>query len=263
MKVALIGSCPSSRWLAPFNDPSWKIWACGIEDSESGIVTSLPRIDDFFEFHANMLWPENRASDVRFLEWLDRQAFTLWMQDQRFIRRARAFPLDACIDRFGEFFFTSSIPLMMAKAIMDGAKEIALFGVDLATSEERRAARPAVQHFILEADRSGIKVSAPIESDIMRPPPIYGYVEATPMGRKNAARKHEMREHMDGIRKELGELQRNLATLEGAYESEQYYELWTGRTHQPAPVAEKLKAGTGTAGVIPLKATGVSNAHLD
>lgn len=73
MKIAIVGSCPSSRWLAPFNDPAWQIWACGIEDSPAGIGTSLPRIDDFFEFHGNMHWPENRDCDFRFLDWLSKQ----------------------------------------------------------------------------------------------------------------------------------------------------------------------------------------------
>src|SRR3990167_6788901 len=27
-KIAVIGTAPSSRMLAPFNDPSWKIWSC-------------------------------------------------------------------------------------------------------------------------------------------------------------------------------------------------------------------------------------------
>ncbi len=254
MKIALIGSCPSSRWLAPFQDPSWKIWACGIEDSEAGIVTSLPRIDEFFEFHGNMMWPENRASDMRFLEWLDKQTFTVWMQDQRFIRNAKTFPREECLRRFGPYFFTSSIPWMFAKAIIDGAKEIGLFGVDLATTEERRAARPAVQHFIWEAQKEGIRVVAPIESDIMRPPPLYGYVESTALGRKNAARRQEMKQHLEAMEKEQTELARNIAHMQGALEAEQYYDaIWTGEF--AAPPERK------TAAVV--KLTGDTHAHTD
>ena len=28
LKIALVGTAPSSRMLAPYNDPSWKIWGC-------------------------------------------------------------------------------------------------------------------------------------------------------------------------------------------------------------------------------------------
>ena len=38
LKVALIGTAPSSRDLAPFNDLSWKIWGCS-----PGCWASAPR----------------------------------------------------------------------------------------------------------------------------------------------------------------------------------------------------------------------------
>ena len=40
LKVALIGTAPSSRMLAPFNDPSWTIWACS-----PGNQNILPRAE--------------------------------------------------------------------------------------------------------------------------------------------------------------------------------------------------------------------------
>src|SRR5580698_10373126 len=48
LKVAMIGTAPSSRMLAPFNDPSWKIWACS-----PGNMNTLPRVDVWFELHSN------------------------------------------------------------------------------------------------------------------------------------------------------------------------------------------------------------------
>src|SRR5713226_4715918 len=46
LKIAMIGTAPSSRMLAPFNDPSWKIWACS-----PGNMNALPRVDTWFELH--------------------------------------------------------------------------------------------------------------------------------------------------------------------------------------------------------------------
>src|SRR3981189_2150960 len=56
LKVALIGTAPSSRMLAPYNDPSWKIWACS-----PGNMNVLPRVDVWFELHSDLLWPEHES----------------------------------------------------------------------------------------------------------------------------------------------------------------------------------------------------------
>lgn len=246
MKVAIVGSCPSSRWLAPFGDPSWKIWACGIEDSAIGIVSSLGRIDDFFEFHGNMHWPENRQNDFRYLDWLRCQPFTVWMQDKSYLPHAKVFPKDACLERFGPYFFTSSVPWMMAKAMLDGATDIALYGVDLATTEERRSARPAVQHFIWLAEQQGIRVSSPKESDILSPPPLYGYVESSPRGRKLAARTRELKDNIAAMETEARDLAANIERLKGALEDNEYHEaIWTGEG-VPEPI-EKANVVTLTA----------------
>src|SRR6476661_1662542 len=54
LKVALIGTAPSSRDLAPFNDLSWKIWGCS-----PGNMNSCPRVDLWFELHSNLMWKEH------------------------------------------------------------------------------------------------------------------------------------------------------------------------------------------------------------
>ena len=46
MKVAILGSAPSSLGLTPFSDPAWKIWACS-----PGTYYRLARCDAFFELH--------------------------------------------------------------------------------------------------------------------------------------------------------------------------------------------------------------------
>src|SRR5882672_892663 len=56
LKVALIGTAPSSRMLSPFNDPSWKIWACS-----PGNMGIMPRVDAWFEIHGNLHWPECKS----------------------------------------------------------------------------------------------------------------------------------------------------------------------------------------------------------
>ena len=48
MKIALVGSAPSSVRLAPFDDPSWDIWGCS---PGAYPVFAQKRVDMFFELH--------------------------------------------------------------------------------------------------------------------------------------------------------------------------------------------------------------------
>jgi hypothetical protein len=46
MKIAVLGSAPSSVLKAPFGDASWEIWACS-----PGAYPHLSRITQFWEVH--------------------------------------------------------------------------------------------------------------------------------------------------------------------------------------------------------------------
>ena len=46
MKIAILGSAPSSLSLAPFGDETWKIWGCS-----PGVYPFCPRADAWFELH--------------------------------------------------------------------------------------------------------------------------------------------------------------------------------------------------------------------
>lgn len=224
LKVALIGTAPSSRMLAPFNDPSWEIWGCS-----AGNRGVLPRVNRWFEIHANMLWPENAAWGPDYLNWLRQQPFPVYMQDNTFLPNAIPLPRDELVAEFGPYFFTSSFAWMMAMAIKEGAKEVMLFGIDMASREEYIIQRPGAYHFFQEARRRGIKISAPYESDIMQPPGLYGFSEVTPFGRKMLARKQELAERLSNINNQLNSLNQQKIYLDGAMEDVDYtLSIWVG-----------------------------------
>lgn len=225
LKVALIGTAPSSRLLAPFADPTWKIWACS-----PGNMNMLPRVDLWFELHGNLLWPECKSYGAPYIEWLKQQKFPIFMQDQSFVPNAMAFPKDQMVEEFGKDFFTSSFAWMMAYAITQGAKEIALFGIDMASRDEYILQRPGFFYFRREAQRRGIKVSAPNESDIMQSPGLYGFSEVTPFGRKILAREQEIKERVNGMKAQRDQLNHNITYLEGAVEDLDYVKsIWLGQ----------------------------------
>lgn len=224
LKIALIGTAPSSRMLAPYNDPTWKIWACS-----PGNMNVLPRVDAWFEIHGSLLWPENKHYGEPYLQWLSQLKIPVYMQDNRYLLNATPLPKDELVKEFGPYYFTSSFSWMMAMAMREGAKEIMLFGIDMASRDEYILQRPGAYHFFQEAQRRGIKISAPYESDIMQPPGLYGYSEVTPFGRKIIARTQELKERLTGLRSQRDTLNTNITYLEGALEDIDYVaSIWGG-----------------------------------
>lgn len=229
LKVALIGTAPSSRSLAPFNDPTWQIWACS-----PGNMNVLPRADAWFEIHGNLLWPECESYGKPYIEWLKRLTIPVYMQDQGYVPQALSFPKDEMVKEFGRDFFTSSFAWMMALAITKGAKEIALYGIDMASKDEYFQQRSGFYFFKHIAEQRGVKVWAPHESDIMQPPGLYGFSEVTPFGRKIHAREKEINDRLAGMKNELARLQQNITYLEGASEDVTYWkQIWCGAQSHP------------------------------
>ena len=218
LKVALIGTAPSSRMLAPFSDPSWTIWACS-----PGNQNVLPRVDAWFEVHGNLLWPENRHYGEPYLRWLNDQTFPVYMQDKSFVPRATPLPVKELVAEFGPYFFTSSFAWMMALAMLKGAKEIALFGIDMASRDEYILQRPGAYYFFMEGKRRGIKMMAPYESDIMQPPGLYGFSEVTQFGRKLLARKVELEQRVRDLKNQRDTSTTQITYLEGALEDLDYF----------------------------------------
>lgn len=223
-KIAIIGTAPSSRGLAPYNDESWEIWACS-----AGNMNMVPRVTLWFELHNTLLSQENVSWGGPYLEWLAKQSFPLFMQDNRTISRAMPFPKDEMVKEFSKFFFNSSFSWMMAFAIHVGATEIGLFGVDLASNAEYVLQRTAGHYFCLEAQKRGIKVWTPAESDMLHAPGLYGYAEATPFGRKLQVRKMEIENRIAEMQPQIQRMQQQVVYLQGALEDVNYMQMiWQG-----------------------------------
>ena len=224
LKIAIIGTAPSSRSLAPINDPSWTIWACS-----AGNQGQLPRVDAWFEIHSNLLWPEHEHFGRPYLEWLNKQEFPIYMQDNSQVARAIPYPKDEIIAEFGRYFFTSSFAWMMALAIKMGAKEIGLWGVDMASRDEYILQRSGGHFFIQEAVKRGIIVHVPKESDLAQPPALYGFDDSTNFMRKLCAREKELQDRINPMKQQREQLNQNITYLEGALEDIDYMRtIWGG-----------------------------------
>lgn len=192
MKIAILGMEPMSQGLAPWGTPGWKFWGCSYGNAVNG-----SEFHEFFELHSvDRLLATHGRKKVD--EWLgslnakDPKKCTLWVskEDSR-LPRGRLLIKEPLLNMFGDLWFTSSPAWMLGKAIYEiveakeeATSEIGIFGVDMSTTEEYLIQRPGMQALIREGKLRGINIWAPLESDIMQPPALYGFREHQPFYRK-------------------------------------------------------------------------------
>ena len=219
MQIALLGAAPSSRLLAPFNDPNWEIWACSPPNFD------LPRVDAWFEVHS-LKRKMNQVNKPFFDKLLAHPRVYLNGADPEFGKfpNGIAYPIEEMVAEYGEYFFTSSLAYMMAFAIKQKPDMIGLWGVDMSAAEEYGYQRAGCHFFIREAAKAGINVVAPVESDIMRPVPLYGFKEQTPMYWKQRVRRKELEDRIHRCQHTIENQKREELILRGALDDMNYVE---------------------------------------
>ncbi len=224
MKVALVGACPSSRLLAPYRDPQWQIWGCSPDNARI-----MPRIDAWFDPHGDLGWPHAPSWEENYLAWMRALPCRVYVQRTDLIPNAIEFPAYALVQQFGGFWFTSTMAWMMAFAITQDVEEIGIYGADMAARTEYAVQKPAMHHWMHEAATRGIKVYVPPESDLLQPPPLYGYSVMSPMGRKLEIREREIGSRVVDLESSMEQIKYDLAYLRGSRESNDYARsIWTG-----------------------------------
>lgn len=236
MKIALVGSAPSSVQLAPYEDPEWTIWGC----SPGAYPYAIKHAEAWFELHR---WepqipghPGTGQSwfSPEYVEALTRFQGPVWMMDPLppEIPNAQRPPIEELVEKYGPFFFTSSLSWMFAMALeTPGVEEIGLWGVDMSAHEEYGLQRPGCQYFITLATQRGIKVNIPPESDLLQPALFYGVTENNPMMVKLTARMQELKNrHAAAMQRELQASQEK-QFLAGAIDDMDYM-IKTWVTHQ-------------------------------
>lgn len=227
-KYALIGSAPSSVTRAPYDDPSWTIVGCS-----PGAYPHCRRADVYFEIHSRTLDPS--VFSAEYIKFLSNVETVYLLHPWQELPNGKVFPFDDYLRKYGPYWFSSSLSWMFAYAIEQGATEIGLWGVDMASQEEYIAQRHACQWWIQKAQSLGINVVLPIESDLNRPFPLYGLCEADPMyvkimHRKSelVARYNEAAQNRDKAERERIAADREMAFYEGAVDDINYQiKVWT------------------------------------
>lgn len=190
-KIFLLGSAPSSLPLAPHDDPTATLWGCS-----PGACTGIAgkRVDAWFEMHRitkDFPWFTDGDPYWKFLKEFKG---TVWMLEPHpEIPNSRRYPVEYMLEKWGPFFWQSSLSYMAAMALEDPELEVLGWrGVDMAAVEEYAQQKPACQFFIWQAMQRGIYIDIPPESDLFYPQQMYGYSEINPHRIKLDVRAREL-----------------------------------------------------------------------
>ena len=223
MKIAIVGTAPSSRMQAPFDDKDWQIWACSPGVAE-GFTTfcDLPRFDAWFELH--------RFDEPALAEKLNAdgiEAYRVWMRQlaadgvkvvtQEPIDGGTRYPIEDMTEKFGRYF-TNTISYMIAYAIEAGATDIMLTGVDMAAIDEYGSQRPSCEYHLGIAKGRGINVEIPLVSDLLKCRKMYAFDPEDAYGAKCKARAAELSGRVNQAKHEMEIFSRRHASAVSAIE---------------------------------------------
>ena len=250
-KIAIIGSAPSSINLGPYADPSYAIWSCS-----PGCFGPVPRSNVWFEMHN--FKPSNPGRNgkpgtvphisAEYTAFLEQHKGPVMMAEKLDrIPTSERYPFEEMRERFGDYHWKSSIAWMLALAIAQKPKVIAIYGVDMAANEEYAYQRPSCQHFIGLAIAAGIEVILPPESDLMQPGMMYGVGELDPQYIKMKVRKEELMARKANCDQQIAALNQESIFLQGALDNSEYImQTWCGNA-----IADPAKAESFASGVYP------------
>lgn len=224
MKIALIGSAPSSVRIAPYGSKEWTIWGCS-----PGVYGVAPKTDMWFELHR---WePGQTWFSPEYVAFLKKYPGPVIMSEQiGEVENCTLLPVKELVDKYSPYFFTSSLAWMFAMAIdlieedwriadregKERAKSaIGLWGVDMSATEEYGYQRAGCQFFALLAKAKGIEVGVPPESDVLRPPALYGVCETSHPWIKMTARRRELDGRIADANQKLAQATQEIQFLSG------------------------------------------------
>jgi uncharacterized protein YjbI with pentapeptide repeats len=225
-KIAIVGFT-ASRELAPWGQDGWEIWVCN--NLPKFCPDQWHRLYDLHDIatiqgdpeHAGFIAGQTiktiNGQDVN----LNGRPVVCW-NPQADWPTATRYPKDQITDTFGRYF-TNSISWMIAHALVEGATELHVYGVDMATGTEYAAQRPSCEYMLGVAVGAGVKVHVPVQSDLLKVAAMYGAEDDSALRAKIAERQKELRQRQAQVQANLQQAQLQNAQLQGAIETTDYF----------------------------------------
>jgi len=174
MRIAIVGADPATKQMAPYQDGGWTIWACSMRHlagmPDGSMRPNIPRWDAWFELHLPMgLHVPSGQAPADYVAWLRAQPAVYVRDASETFSGALLYPEAELKERFGPYFFTSSIACMMALAISFDPTEIGVWGVSM-QSADYKVQLPGFHYFTQRARELGIEITVPPGSTLLNLP---------------------------------------------------------------------------------------------
>lgn len=191
--VAIVGFAPSTRMLAPWNNPDIEIWGVNEEYGYDYWKRKEGKLR-WFQLHERRLFTrKDNHNDPNHLNWLkEKHDFPIYMQQHwdEFPSSVK-FPLDEIRAKFegklGENYYTSTLALLLAFAAYEGFERVELYGFELGSEvgyntpseTEYGYQRPGAFYWAGMLRGMGIEVYVPPQAGFLHPSLKYGYDDST------------------------------------------------------------------------------------
>ncbi len=167
-KVAILGTNLSSLQFAPYDDPSWEIWA------HASIVNRIPKgaATLFIDLHPPHCFKETRKNGFKdYYGWLQHQTTPILMQETYpDIPAAMRFPRERIKNEWPNVPLGSQTAWMIALALIQGVTHIGLYGTHYAHDSEYRMQRANTERWVGIAEGRGVIIICPKENPLCHEP---------------------------------------------------------------------------------------------
>ena len=149
-KICIVGYSNTQR-LAPYKDLSWSIWTFNHR------YNIHPRIDLHFDIHNT----KGYTNDHQYYKWIMKNKNKIIMNglDSRF-NDVIIYPKEDIIKKYDNCF-TSSVAWILAYAMEQNPKSIALYGIDCATESEYISQKAGIMYLLGLAKGLDIEIILP------------------------------------------------------------------------------------------------------
>jgi len=228
-RIAIVGKASDTMLLAPFADPSWQVWVL----NDTPQRNEVPRWDVLFEIHRHD--QKQIAEMPEHYQWLQKggSGKPVFMREHYpEYPDSIAFPLDEMLSQFRDYY-TCTCSYEMALAIAMRPDEIGIWGVNMAIDSEYGSQRPSCEYWIGLAEGRGIKVTLPVQTDLVKALYRYG-LDDIDMNDKWTARMDTFRQRQAVANENGKKCEIESAFLEGALQDMAYW-----KQHIPNPNRRK------------------------
>ena len=225
-KVAILGTAVDTIDQAPWKDESWELWMIGAGMMERA---NAHRWDRWFEIHG---FGDGKfignGSKPGYFNWLDARQekgiiYVRSDSDLEYLPNAAVYPKDRIVERYGRYL-ASTMSWMLALAIDLGAKEIGVWGCNMAAQTEYGGQRSSAEYFLGLARGAGIKTYVPEGSDLLKCHGLYGFDMDNKFAAKLTERKKEFRKRLAQEEATIAKSTEQRDALKGAIDDLNYWE---------------------------------------